>query len=287
MVGYNIGADLESVKYLLECSDAELSSDLGVSEMTIERWRDNDRQITEKHIRDIYDYAYSRRIRLNAIKQQLYKEEYCNSDSIVLFHGAKQEIVSELSLTYSRETNDFGRGFYCGDSLEQSAMFVSTYPNSSVYIVKFDSGNKMKSKKYAVDRDWMLTIANCRRRIDEFAHSEIITNLMSELKECDYVIAPIADNRMFQLIDEFAEGLITDVQCQHALSATNLGMQYVFLSERALDNIELLTRCYLTEAEKDDYLRSRQTASSVSLDKVKIAKRMYRNEGLYIEEILK
>jgi len=31
---------------------------------------------------------------------------------------------------------------------------------------------------------------------------------------------------MFEIIDSFIEGEITDVQCQHCLSATNLGKQY-------------------------------------------------------------
>ena len=33
----------------------------------------------------------------------------------------------------------------------------------------------------------------------------------------------------FEIIDRFIDGEITDVQCQHCLSATNLGKQYVFI----------------------------------------------------------
>lgn len=41
--------------------------------------------------------------------------------------------------------------------------------------------------------------------------------LLVRLESADYVIAPIAGNRMFQIIDEFAAGEITDAQCEHAL----------------------------------------------------------------------
>ena len=33
----------------------------------------------------------------------------------------------------------------------------------------------------------------------------------------------------FEIIDRFIDGEITDVQCQHCLSATNLGKQYVII----------------------------------------------------------
>jgi hypothetical protein len=91
---------------------------------------------------------------------------------------------------------------------------------------------------------------------------------------------------MFEIIDSFIDGEITDVQCQHCLSATNLGMQYVFVSEKALSGITLLERCYLTDLEKEAYLHSRQESFRVNMDKVKLARRQYRNQGNYIEDIL-
>ena len=81
-------------------------------------------------------------------------------------------------------------------------------------------------------------------------------------------------------------GEITDVQCQHCLAATNLGKQYVFVTRRALDRVTLLERCFLAEDEKDYYLRSRQDSFQMNQDKVKLARKQYRNQGKYIEDIL-
>ena len=92
---------------------------------------------------------------------------------------------------------------------------------------------------------------------------------------------------MFEIIDQFIDGEITDVQCQHCLSATNLGNQYVLVSDRALRQVEILERCYLSEAEKDYYLGSKQDGYEVNRDKVKLARKYYRNQGDYIEDILK
>lgn len=37
----------------------------------------------------------------------------------------------KLTLDHSKKINDFGNGFYCGESLEQSAMFVAAYLESA------------------------------------------------------------------------------------------------------------------------------------------------------------
>lgn len=59
-----------------------------------------------------------------------------------------------------------------------------------------------------------------------------------------------------------------------------------FIVEKALSHINLLERCYLTDLEKEAYLNSRQESFKMNLDKVKLARRQYRNQGKYIEEIL-
>lgn len=131
-----------------------------------------------------------------------------------------------------------------------------------------------------------LMITYYRGRLDEYADTEIIKQLIKANDGIDYIIAPIADNRMFEIIDSFIDGEITDVQCQHCLSATNLGKQYVFVSQKALDNIVLLERCYLADSEKEFYLNTRQESFKMNMDKVKLARKQYRNQGKYIEEIL-
>lgn len=62
-------------------------------------------------------------------------------------------------------------------------------------------------------------------------------------------------------------------------------MQYVLVSEKALSQIDLLERCYLTDLEKESYLNSRQESFNMNMDKVKLARKQYRNQGEYIEDI--
>ena len=151
-------------------------------------------------------------------------------------------------------------------------------------MLKFKPEN-LKGKKFGVNRDWMLTIAYYRGRLDEYRDTEIVKQLSKTTEGIDYIVAPIADNRMFEIIDNFIDGEITDVQCQHCLSATNLGMQYVFISEKTLSHINLLEHCYLADIEKEAYLNSRQENFKMNMDKVKLARKQYRNQGQYIEDI--
>ena len=204
----------------------------------------------------------------------------------MLFHGAKSEISGEIDVRHGRYNNDFGQGFYTGESYEQAISFVSGFDKSSVYYLSFDATN-LKCKRYAVDQEWMLTIAYYRGTLNEYKDHPRIKALVKESRDCDYIIAPIADNRMFQIINSFIEGELTDEQCKHCLAATNLGMQYVFISEKAVSQAKLVERCYISSNEREYYKNIRLEESKLGDDKVRLAKRQYRGRGRYIDEILK
>lgn len=144
----------------------------------------------------------------------------------------------------------------------------------------------LKCKRYEVNQDWMMTIAYYRGSLDEYKYHPKIQTLVKESRDCDYIIAPIADNRMFQIINSFIAGDLTDEQCKHCLAATNLGMQYIFLTEKAVSQIKLTERCYISNNEREYYKNIRLEESKLGDDKVKLAKRQYRGQGRYIDEIL-
>ena len=285
MNDYEFRADLETVMDLLDITAVEIADSMGVSPVTVSRWRKNEENVSNSSLNAFYNLAFKKGIRLNKIKEQLFKEE-CKNNSVILFHGAKSHIEGKISIEKSKDTNDFGKGFYCGESLEQSAMFVANYPESSIYILEFDRAG-LSDTQLNVNRDWMLLIAFFRNKLPEYSNHPVILKLLSKLEDADYIIAPIADNRMFEIIDSFIDGEITDVQCQHCLSATNLGNQYVFFSDKALKQLHILRHCFLAPDEKKYYLTSKQEESRIGNDKVKLARRQYRGQGKYIEEILK
>ena len=283
---FEIAQDMESVLELTGQTMEQFAKELGVSRVTVSNWISGRTAISAEHTDAFYRYAYGKGIRLNKIKEQFFREDALQAGEVLLFHGAKTEIDGAIRLDRNKKINDFGNGFYCGESLEQSAMFVATHKAPSLYMLKIDPA-ELRCKRFGVDREWMLTIAWYRGKLEEYRDMDLVERTIREVEGADYIIAPIADNRMFEIIDSFIDGEITDIQCQHCLSATNLGMQYVFVSEKALSRITLLERCYLAAPEKEAYLTSRLESLKMNMDKVKLARRQYRNQGQYIEEILK
>ena len=132
----------------------------------------------------------------------------------------------------------------------------------------------------------MMTIAYYRGALDEYKNHPVVKKIIEQSRACDYIIAPIADNRMFQIINSFIEGELTDEQCKHCLAATNLGMQYIFVSEKAVSQAKLIERCYISQNEREYYKHIRLEESKLGANKVKLARKQYRGKGRYIDEIL-
>lgn len=283
---YDICADLRLIKNLLNLTWRDLARKLEIKEITLNRWANNKSVIRNEYIEKIYDIAYSKGININKIYSLFYKEKYNKTRNMILFHGSNICTFNKETLDKFNDSHDFGKGFYCGDSLEQSSMLVSSYESSSIYIIKFKN-NDLRSYKFNVDRDWLFAVAYYRGTLGHLKNHPLVKNVIKKLENIDYIIAPIADNKMYLLMDEFISGALTDVQCMHCLSATDLGYQYVFKSEKSLKQIEILRKGYLTKSEKLDYLKQRLKDNNDAENKVMAAKIKYRGQGLYIDELLK
>ncbi|MBQ8292356.1 MAG: DUF3990 domain-containing protein [Bacilli bacterium] len=275
-----ISQDMKLVRELLGISQADLAEELGVEILTIQRIENEVTRTSKRTIENFYNFVYNKKIYLNKIKEMFYLEDL--REEKLLFHGSKNNIDTKRS----RKNNDFGQGFYCGESYEQAAAFVENFEDSKIYYFAFDTKN-LKSLKYIVDQNWMLTIAYFRGTLDKYKEHQKIKKLISKLNEADYIIAPIADNKMFRIIDSFIRGEITDEQCKHCLSATNLGYQYVLLTDNAIGKLRTLECCYMPVDERKNYRRIKTEDNKISEDKVRLARIKYRGKGQYIDEILK
>ena len=281
---YRIKSDLKLVRGLNRMTIAELAEALSVGVASVNRWDNGKVTIDKENLEKFYSYAYNSGIMLNDIKSQFYKEDL-KKNEILLFHGAKALIEGPVKTDVSRDRNDFGKGFYCGESFRQAALFVSAFPESSVYMMSFNTAG-LKKAQYSVDREWLMTIACYRRRLDGVLSDEAVNSCKQKSESADYIIAPIADNRMYQIINRFIDGEITDAQCIHALSATDLGMQYVIKTSKAASRIILLERCYMCEKEKLAYSERRAEDIKSADNKVRAAFIKYKRQGKYIDELI-
>ena len=283
-MNYNFPEDMKSIREILGLSQSEFAEQIGVEQVTVSRNELGKTEPSAGLLEAVYAYAFAKNVKINRLKEMLWRDDLLQSEKL-LFHGAKSEITGNIDIHRGRQNNDFGQGFYTGESYEQAISFVSGFEHSSVYYISFDDSN-LKCKRYKVDQEWMMTIAYYRGVLDEYKDHPVIQKLIEASKDCDYIIAPIADNRMFQIINSFIAGELTDEQCKHCLAATNLGMQYIFISERAVSQAKLIERCYISDNEKEYYKRVRFEESVLGDNKVKLARKQYRGQGRYIDEIL-
>ena len=283
----NLTNEITIICKVLRLNETDLAKRLGVSLETLNNWKFRRKDISFLNLEKVYSFAYENDIKLNPIYEQILKEEYVDKENVILFYGTKKPLCRPIDfINNSKSTNDFGIGFYLGETFEQAANYISALNQNIVYCFRLNL-NDLKIYKFNVNTEWMIAIAYFRGWLNDYKDSPLIKRLVSKLSDYDVIIAPIADNRMFDIIAEFVENEITDEQCRHALAATNLGFQYVLKTNKTLKNVKLLKEMYVCQKEKEHCLDNRNTLTNNGAQKVKIARIQYKNKGQYIEEILK
>ena len=284
MKNYDVALDLQRILDYFELTQAELAERIGISRMSLSRYLKGATYPDKRALEAIYSFAYEERLYLNAAKADFFHED--KKGNALLFHGATGDIVGEVDNKHSKLPNDFGYGFYAGESLVQSASWVSEAESGSVYCFYFDGAN-LKKLEFQSDRRWMYAILYYRGAFRHFAPTKEVKELIEEIEGCDYLIAPIADNQMYQILNRFADNEITDEQCIHALATTNLGLQHVFKSMEACKKLVCLERLFLCKQEKRDYLERKKSLASESASKAELAMIEYRRKGKYFDELFK
>lgn len=276
---YQIREDLEFILESEGINALELSEKAKISRTTIEAIMKTGKARCDVCER-IYSYFYKGNYRLNSVKEELAKEKNNN----VLFHGSRNGLA-EVTATGSRDNCDFGKGFYLGETYNQALSFVCEKENSSVYSFGY-SLEGLKTKRFDCDLDWMLAICYYRGNLQEYTKAERLNRIIEDIEESDAVIAPIADNKMFYIMSQFTSGDINANIALHSLSASKLGLQYAFRTDKAINNLVPIENYYISAPEREDCIRQ-LTQRSYEIDtKLKLAKREFK-DGLYIEEILK
>ncbi len=276
---YNIKEDIGFLLESEKISSSELSERSKVSRTTLDTIEKQGKarlDVCEK----IYAYAYKNKYRINSVKEELMKEKYHD----ILFHGSKNGL-SAVTVSGSRDNCDFGKGFYLGETYQQALSFVCEKDKSSVYSFIYSLEN-LDIKRFTCDLEWMLAICHYRGTLGDFDKSSVVRQIVETIESADVIIAPIADNKMFYIMAQFTEGEINADVALHSLSASKLGFQFIFRTEKALQNLVPLEKLYLSAPEREDCRKSLNERSYEIDTKLKLAKREFKT-GMYIEEILK
>ena len=122
--------------------------------------------------------------------------------------------------------------------------------------------------------------------MEGYSNSPLFTRYAKMENGYDIVTGYIANDRMYQVMNRFFEGDITNTALLNSISALKLGKQYACISQKACDNVEILSERTVTPFELS-FLRElsanhRKEGIRVAEDIVK----QYRREGKYFDELL-
>ena len=283
MKTFDIEKDIKTIRKLFNLNQSQFAKELGLSRSNIARYESESIFPHDSALERIYSYPYKHGFYLNKAKEMLFLDN--KEDNLLLFHGAKYELKEKIDCQHLKGTKDFGAGFYLGDNFDSSASWVCDYQSGSVYAFYFKNHQYLKYKEFDVNKEWMYAILYFRGMFKEYVPSKEILELIEQINNVDYIIAPIADNQMYDTLTAFTLKQITDEQCLHALSANNLGKQFVIKTQKALDNLILIERMYLCEEEKENYLNNKDIISNQGRNKALLSIEEYRRKGKYIDEI--
>ena len=154
---------------------------------------------------------------------------------MILYHGSKSGINGKIR-PISRETCDFGKGFYMGDKPDQPKGLIAAYPNNKFYEIEYNvDGLKEKNFKddYTSQIDWALYIAFNRAPEQMSQYEKLCERYKSYNSDYDIIVGVIADDKMTQVMNLFFAGTMCDKAFIEALQYVKLGKQYVLKTDNA------------------------------------------------------
>lgn len=279
---YNLEKDIKFICELTGYNISDVCEHSSVSKRNILYSFNN--EPSNNTLEKVYSFIYSQNYRLSLAKSEIFRENLKNNE-MLFFHGSKYDF-DEIDYMGSRADADFSNGFYCSDNIESAISFVENYQHSSVYVFKANV-SKLTSYEFSCDLDWMLAISYYRGRLKEYKDCVFVKNIINKIDKADLIIAPIADNKMFEVLNKFVDGEISSTQALHSLSASRLGKQYVFKNKKAISFLEFIDRFYLCDEERKYSKLLSIDNSDIIQTKLNLARREYRNKGMFIDEILK
>ena len=115
--------------------------------------------------------------------------------SRIIYHGSRQ-IVRTPEIRIGHYTKDFGPGFYCTDLKAQAKRWAARFNTPGfISIFRHDETQRLKKKLFPkMTNAWLDFIVACRLGIP---HSY------------DLVEGPMADDSIFNFVQEFADGNIS------------------------------------------------------------------------------
>lgn len=204
----------------------------------------------------------------------------------ILYHGSRGGIIGPIK-PRSRPGTDFGEGFYMGTDPMQTKGLVANEPQPFSYALSVDFSHIAREQVLVLDRyEWIYTILHFRRTCRPFNGSRI-DDVMGELAEgFDFVMGPIADDRMNEAVRRFAANELTDEGLFACLASVRYGTQVVAKTEDACGRISVVAEQAMYEDEIDGILEYQRKQRLQARGVVTRLQAEYKGRGKYLSELL-
>ncbi len=279
---------LKRIRENMNYSQMAMSKELGVSFATVNRW-ENGHALPNKLAQDrIYDFCIQNSVPLYEFiiekVHNIAKTINAEEGRTILYHGSKSGIKGKIE-PKSRDKCDFGKGFYMGTEPEQALTLICDFPESEFYIVSVNKDN-LRSIEISANIEWAMLVAYHRGRMNQIKGTAMYKKYENYIAGNDLAIGNITNDRMFYVIDNFFQGLITDQALVGGLSALQLGRQYVMLTQKGCDEVKIekivhlscLERKCLKTVSEENRIKGINMANEICKN--------YRRKGLFFDEIL-
>ena len=282
MIEYDFASDFILVRTALGITQVELANILGITNVTLSKYESGRSAPKPIVANALYRLAFENGIDINLLKTRFLEDDAKGKK--LLFHGSRSGINGPIDLSHASPTSDFGIGFYAGETLRQAATWINEYAESSVYCFYLDAKG-LKKMRFDVNREWVIAVCLYRGYLKQFESHPTLVELRKKIESADYIEAPIADNVMYETMKEFSEGLLTDEQTLHAISANQLGYQFVLKNQLSLDALKPVAKLFLGQDERKKYGAVKEEERKNGISKLRLSRVQYQNKGSYIDGI--
>lgn len=275
---------IKAIRQSAGMNQEQFAKALGTTALSINRWENGKTQPNKMAQTQLFEFCKKNNIDLfDYIAKQVKRD--ADDNRLIVYHGSKKGITGKIE-PISRESCDFGKGFYLGTDPAQPLTLICDEDKPLLYTMKLDLTG-LKVLKVEMNLEWAMLIAYYRGYMDEVKGSEIYKKYERLADGYDVILGYIANDRMYRVMKSFFEKEITDVALIHSLSALDLGRQYVCKTAKACDQLEIVDKKELTSLElailRDKSIVRRQ--EGIDLTEEILLK--YRREGKFFDEILR
>ena len=210
----------------------------------------------------------------------------------IIYHGSKS-IIERPVFGQGKAYNDYGRGFYCTESLDMAKEWgVSREQDGYANCYEIECDGLTILDLNAEDRTilhWLAVLLQNREfdmpsALSAEAKEYLLRNFPVDYSACDIMIGYRADDSYFSFAQDFLNGTISYRQLGNAMHLGKLGQQFVLKSKMAFERIRFTH--YEVAGREKWYVRKQMRDRLARREYFDLERNRRQRGDLYITQIL-